>query len=196
MLERMRRASLFCCIFLPSLGLMSTGCCWPGHVLSRGEIGYSHPAVRWVYRAGGQIGNVLYFVVPIENIVRDLQIGEGCVVIEEGPFGCIEQGPYRPQYAVRLQDGKRISGELVSRQYTFVGFAEQAQNTFEVDEHTLLSFASRPRCDQMFAEPADSSLGPSTLLLTLTSHAEGFGWVRYMVRPRKTSSSSPEDTTS
>lgn len=45
--------------------LASTGCIVPGGILAERQISYRHPAVNWVYKAGGQYGWTQILMVPI-----------------------------------------------------------------------------------------------------------------------------------
>ncbi len=95
--------------------------CWAGRLLSERDLAYRHAAVRWVYRTGGQIGNEFVFIAPIKNYVYDLQIGKNCILVTEGPFGCMEGGPWRPTFALDLETGKFVPAKPLRKKYTFKG---------------------------------------------------------------------------
>jgi hypothetical protein len=82
---------------------------------------YAHPAVRWVYKTGGQIGMDFVVVWPIDNYVHDVFPGNGCVVVKEGPFGCMQTGPWRPEYALDLETGALTFGEPTARDFSYLG---------------------------------------------------------------------------
>jgi hypothetical protein len=88
--------------------------------MSTSEFTHRHPAVRWVYRTGGQIGNEFWAIMPIRNSLHDLQAGDGCVVVQEGPAGCLQGGPWRPVYSIDLKTGAIGLGRLTSGHWVSV----------------------------------------------------------------------------
>ena len=101
-------------------GLAALPGCWPGRLMAGCEFPHRHPAVRWVYRTGGQWGWMYIISWPIRNCVHDLQLGRGCVIVKEGPLGCMEWGLWRPQYALDLKTGRFAFGRPTEKKWTYV----------------------------------------------------------------------------
>lgn len=86
------------------------GCFGPGRIMTERDFEYRNPAVKWVYESGWQIGLILWAPTVHQNGIF-AQPGEGCVIVQEMAPGCIAWGPWRPVYALSLDDGHLIFGE-------------------------------------------------------------------------------------
>lgn len=99
------------------------GGCWPGHRMADRELVYRHPAVRWVWRTGGQLGAIYFVPSTWRNVVADLKTGEGCVILTEAGPGDIVWSPWRVTTAIRLDSGSPVFGRpLDKHEWTYLSW--------------------------------------------------------------------------
>lgn len=83
----------------------------PGHVLSDNELGYRHPAIRWVYRTGEEQDWLLEAVPVIDRIhIKDILPGDGCILVWGGAPGCIQGTSTRHVATLDLATGRAGCG--------------------------------------------------------------------------------------
>jgi hypothetical protein len=81
--------------------------------MGREEFETLHPAVRWVYRPGGQIGSFVVLLLPVsvENYIWRAHLGEDYVVVtESGSTSETAIAWFDPSYALSLKDGSPTFG--------------------------------------------------------------------------------------
>jgi hypothetical protein len=106
---------------LPVVALfLLPGCLWPGARASDRDFEGQHSSVRWVYKTGGQIGVRYALVWVVDNEVHDLQVGNGCAVITEGPEYCDTYGFWNPDYGLDLSNGRPLPPKLAARESSYV----------------------------------------------------------------------------
>lgn len=90
------------------LALVFSGCV-PGRRLGPSDLTWAHPAVRWGYEPGWQIGNFSFLFLPVvvTNEIGGLSMGADCIVVHESGTLAPELGLTRkPRYAFALEDGR------------------------------------------------------------------------------------------
>jgi hypothetical protein len=146
-------------VSLALLALLLNGC-WAGHTVPLSSFEKTHESLRWAYEPGGQIGNEFILMLwPIHNRVHDLFPGRGCVIVREGPAGCMEGGPWRPEWALDLQTGRLTSGRPIDRKRIYAsGTWREGQGTTIRVDHDIGLWIS-PECDELrvgrAGEPAE-----------------------------------------
>ena len=84
--------------------------CSAGHPMAVSEFQSLHPAVRWAYKPGHQVGNCILLFLPmvVPNDIAEVSIGPECVIVKEVGNYAPEMGFvwYKPSYAISMQDGR------------------------------------------------------------------------------------------
>lgn len=133
---------IVCLLLLLSI---SSGC-WTGGLAKKSDIAYQHESVRWVYKAGGQLGVYAVVLVPMSNRILDVQPGDQCVLVTEGEEGgqcsATPRAALRGTHALDLKTGRPMLGRATrSRVERLVPvWADDRRSwTTRIDEHIVVN---------------------------------------------------------
>lgn len=160
------------------------GGCWPGHRMSDRELVYRHPAVRWVWRTGGQLGAIFCVPALLRNDVSDLKTGDGCVILAETGPGDIAWSPWGVSTAIGLESGSPVFGwPLDKHEWTYISSSERS----EADRRLVVPLT--PQLENVWDDCSQNELyvrwtgssGKGIKLLALREF-ELMGWVDHVVK--------------